>query len=333
MGVENHFVNPTQTKMTSVRRSKTTLSPDSQTAKFLYTILKQLDLKSIDWNEVAAKLDITNGHAARMRFSRFKQQIEGTASTPRGSRAKKDANKIGKGKGKGLREYEYGRFDFMGGGSVVKLEANHDSKRIKLEHRLDPGYISYGVPQFNPHMEPYSGMSSMGGMMDLKHAEPTTTLQNPTWFHGQTTPMQIMDSVNFAPAHQFPAPLPTVALTDLCVPPRAIRTLPSSQYELPPLSNAYFHPTPTFPTLPDQPVTLPSISTFTLPELGSVVSNNMKQEKLSEEVGDITKLHGVEVEQHQQQGQNEIIVKNEVEDNQHQEIPIKCEMTDSILIE
>ncbi|KAL8827351.1 MAG: hypothetical protein Q9191_003243 [Dirinaria sp. TL-2023a] len=50
---------------------------DGAIAKFLYTILKQLDLKSIDWNEVAGSLDITNGHAARMRFSRFKQQMEG----------------------------------------------------------------------------------------------------------------------------------------------------------------------------------------------------------------------------------------------------------------
>ncbi|KAL2041773.1 hypothetical protein N7G274_005557 [Stereocaulon virgatum] len=56
---------------------------DGAIAKFLYTILKQLDLKSIDWQEVANGLDITNGHAARMRFSRFKQQMEGTTSHPR----------------------------------------------------------------------------------------------------------------------------------------------------------------------------------------------------------------------------------------------------------
>jgi hypothetical protein len=31
----------------------------------------------IDWNLVASQLDITNGHAARMRFSRFKQHMEG----------------------------------------------------------------------------------------------------------------------------------------------------------------------------------------------------------------------------------------------------------------
>ncbi|KAI9765384.1 MAG: hypothetical protein M1835_007420 [Candelina submexicana] len=56
---------------------------DGATAKFLYTILKQLDLKSIDWQTVATALEITNGHAARMRFSRFKQAMEGVAPAPR----------------------------------------------------------------------------------------------------------------------------------------------------------------------------------------------------------------------------------------------------------
>lgn len=47
---------------------------------------------------MAGSLDITNGHAARMRFSRFKQQMEGIptqtrktkVSTPRPKKAKKD---------------------------------------------------------------------------------------------------------------------------------------------------------------------------------------------------------------------------------------------------
>ncbi|KAL9122599.1 MAG: hypothetical protein Q9187_000852 [Circinaria calcarea] len=60
---------------------------DGATARFLYTILKQLDHKSIDWNIVAGDLDITNGHAARMRFSRFKQHMEGVPPTPRKPRA------------------------------------------------------------------------------------------------------------------------------------------------------------------------------------------------------------------------------------------------------
>ncbi|KAI9883815.1 MAG: hypothetical protein M1823_004399 [Watsoniomyces obsoletus] len=52
-------------------------------SKFLYTILKQLDMKSIDWATVATQLGITNGHAARMRFSRFKQAMEGVVPAPR----------------------------------------------------------------------------------------------------------------------------------------------------------------------------------------------------------------------------------------------------------
>ncbi|MCJ1382721.1 hypothetical protein MMC17_005834 [Xylographa soralifera] len=76
---------------------------DSATSRFLYTILKQLDHKSvvhprtsptystdilqIDWNTVASDLEITNGHAARMRFSRFKQHMEGIPPTPRKPRS------------------------------------------------------------------------------------------------------------------------------------------------------------------------------------------------------------------------------------------------------
>jgi len=83
-----------------VRRSKT-MPTDSPSAKFLYTIIKQLDLKGvsthpyhiqlppmliarqIDWNLVASQLDISNGHAARMRYHRFRNQMEGIHSTQR----------------------------------------------------------------------------------------------------------------------------------------------------------------------------------------------------------------------------------------------------------
>ncbi|KAI9774809.1 MAG: hypothetical protein M1840_000025 [Geoglossum simile] len=90
---------------------------DAAHAKFLYTILKQLDLKSvhfprlsfssslhvlttllpiqIDWNLVASQLEITNGHAARMRFSRFKQHMEGV--TP-GSRRRASSMAGGEGR-------------------------------------------------------------------------------------------------------------------------------------------------------------------------------------------------------------------------------------------
>ncbi len=98
--------------MASLRRNKT-LSPDGQTAKFLYTIIKQLDLKAIDWSLVAGSLEITNGHAARMRYSRFKQHMEGATTQPRSPRTgKKEKEKEGreekevgkKGKKRGLEE-------------------------------------------------------------------------------------------------------------------------------------------------------------------------------------------------------------------------------------
>lgn len=68
--------------------------PDSTTVKFLFAVIKQLETKAVstlrschpllisikvNWQHVADEMGITNGHAARMRFSRLKAQVEGTA--------------------------------------------------------------------------------------------------------------------------------------------------------------------------------------------------------------------------------------------------------------
>ncbi|UNI20054.1 hypothetical protein JDV02_006182 [Purpureocillium takamizusanense] len=59
------------------------MSPNSDNAmaRFLFAILKQKNLKDIDWNEVAQDpvllQPITNGHAARMRYSRFRATVTG----------------------------------------------------------------------------------------------------------------------------------------------------------------------------------------------------------------------------------------------------------------
>ena len=47
----------------------------------------------IDWNAVASELGITNGHAARMRYSRFKMQMEGKPPAPRKPRSAAPRNK------------------------------------------------------------------------------------------------------------------------------------------------------------------------------------------------------------------------------------------------
>lgn len=49
-------------------------------------------------------MEITNGHAARMRFSRFKQHMEGTTTTPRTPRPKKSKNEKAESKKRGLEE-------------------------------------------------------------------------------------------------------------------------------------------------------------------------------------------------------------------------------------
>ncbi|KAL4763507.1 uncharacterized protein BDW70DRAFT_157921 [Aspergillus foveolatus] len=79
-----------------VRRSKA-MPIDSPTAKFLYTIIKQLDLKGIDWGLVASELEISNGHAARMRYHRFRNQMEGYQPQQRKRPANKSSSKASTG--------------------------------------------------------------------------------------------------------------------------------------------------------------------------------------------------------------------------------------------
>lgn len=50
----------------------------------------------MDWNLVASQLEISNGHAARMRYSRFRQQMEGTMGA-RAAKVKKSSKKDPKG--------------------------------------------------------------------------------------------------------------------------------------------------------------------------------------------------------------------------------------------
>lgn len=126
--------------MASLRRNKT-LSPDGQTARFLYTIIKQLDLKSIDWNLVAGSLEITNGHAARMRYSRFKQHMEGQITQSRAPKAGKKEKEGKEGKGglkKGKKrcyeEEEQGEADVKkGAASCVKSETRPAGAAVEVK--------------------------------------------------------------------------------------------------------------------------------------------------------------------------------------------------------
>lgn len=72
------------------------MSPNSDNAmaRFLFAILKQKNLKDIDWNQVAQDpvllQPITNGHAARMRYSRFRATVTGHEPQKRSRHSEKD---------------------------------------------------------------------------------------------------------------------------------------------------------------------------------------------------------------------------------------------------
>ncbi|OCT46393.1 hypothetical protein CLCR_01197 [Cladophialophora carrionii] len=125
--------------MASQRRTKN-FANDPQTPMFLYNILKQLDLRSINWSEVADGLGISNGHAARMRYSRMKSQFEGLSSQPKPAKPKNEntsASKSAKSKAKDnkrrLIEEETER---LGSGQPTiqsAMHQDHGHKRIKAE--------------------------------------------------------------------------------------------------------------------------------------------------------------------------------------------------------
>ncbi|KAK0651359.1 hypothetical protein B0T16DRAFT_77672 [Cercophora newfieldiana] len=83
---------------------------DNAMTRFLFAILQQKDLKDVDWNKVAhdpvLAQEITNGHAARMRYSRFRAAMLGIEPQRRNrtnqnrnrvTKKKKDDNKAKKG--------------------------------------------------------------------------------------------------------------------------------------------------------------------------------------------------------------------------------------------
>ncbi|CAK7197731.1 hypothetical protein SEUCBS139899_000379 [Sporothrix eucalyptigena] len=65
--------------------TNTAINPDKAIARLLYAMLKQKSLKDIDWNQVACDPalleEISNGHAARMRYSRFRTAVENQTKT------------------------------------------------------------------------------------------------------------------------------------------------------------------------------------------------------------------------------------------------------------
>ncbi|GFF35271.1 hypothetical protein IFM61606_02844 [Aspergillus udagawae] len=222
--------------MATVRRSKA-MPTDGPTAKFLYTIIKQLDLKSvshrpffllhsqevlwtaannappqIDWNLVASQLEISNGHAARMRYSRFRQQMEGITSTPRSSRPKKTAAKTGKG--------TTSKADLLKdrGSSqpLVKQENAGPAYESNPYIKVDPyGHEVQNLAEIphvctqvmhpqpvQPHMVPYTSLTAAPGTLTMYAPVPAFPPSPPVALHQQAGPS------TWAPIKTEPEPEP-----------------------------------------------------------------------------------------------------------------------------
>ena len=263
--------------MASLRRNKA-LSPDGETAKFLYTIIKQLDLKIIDWNIVADGLGITNGHAARMRYSRFKQHIEGIPTQSRSAKAKND----GKKEGKAAKGQKRKSPDGEEGGKVEnKAEKMHEPAKeevFKMEAAASDILVASVKPEPGIKTEPaldHPLQACHGSQtVDVKleqmpanttqppHDDPSTTepKQEPgakkrspsgqakpkspvvTTIKPEPEPPAPAATINHAPAHP-PAPA-AAAMKPFIYPP------PSGWYPIPTPHHHHFPPPPPPPVLP-----------------------------------------------------------------------------------
>ncbi|TKA77590.1 hypothetical protein B0A49_01743 [Cryomyces minteri] len=136
---------------------------DKAMAEFCFSMLKQLDLKApvhhpdptrpsakltnpfpqIDWNAVASDQNITNGHAARMRYFRFKAQMEGAPQTADQPGAPKRPR--GRPPGSKNKNAVQGPLEKKAGskkrGADEMVDAEYVDKRVKLEPYPPPAVV------------------------------------------------------------------------------------------------------------------------------------------------------------------------------------------------
>ncbi|KAI2783054.1 hypothetical protein F4815DRAFT_491694 [Daldinia loculata] len=119
---------------------------DSMMTRFLFAILKQKNLKDINWDAVAKDeilpQPISNGHAARMRYSRFKTAMLGNEPTRR-NRTGQGKNRVAKSK-----KDPKGKKD-----ELVKLESALDSLP---ESSVTPEPSEMPAPKIKQESAPYS---------------------------------------------------------------------------------------------------------------------------------------------------------------------------------
>ncbi|KAJ5721829.1 uncharacterized protein N7483_009763 [Penicillium malachiteum] len=153
------------------------LDTDGPTPKFLYAMLKQLDLKTIDWNRVAVDIQISNGHAARMRFSRFRNQMEGTTGAQRAAKKKNAKGKKG----------DKCDMSESNGQMLAIMPGTQSAPGIKME----PGdFMPYANPIKCEGNQQHHGSQNFADLPDMyswSH-QPNSSSVNGTPFHLQMHP-------------------------------------------------------------------------------------------------------------------------------------------------
>ncbi|KAI1381479.1 hypothetical protein F4677DRAFT_127079 [Hypoxylon crocopeplum] len=147
---------------------------DNAMTRFLFAILRQKNLKDIDWNQVAhdpiLSQEITNGHAARMRYSRFRSAMLGLEPTRRNrtgpprSRVSKTTKKDLKGKKDEHIKSETASESPAPQESIetpaprIKQESSPFSFESRLTPRLTPGPSPMSIGPTMPATPVHSGV-------------------------------------------------------------------------------------------------------------------------------------------------------------------------------
>lgn len=191
------------------------MANDTATTRLLYAILSQKCLKDvnflsalpispltpsqIDWNKVAhdpiLSQEITNGHAARMRYSRFKKQMDGT-STVRRPRALPSPSKSRVEKStKSPRKVKERRPSDAG--DHVKPEPAYATPEgtpdVKREHASESPYAA------STSADPASPSPAFAGPEDLEDMNMMSSFEMPSADH--------MGHEHMSHAHMFPGVL------------------------------------------------------------------------------------------------------------------------------
>ncbi|RAL66347.1 hypothetical protein DID88_006016 [Monilinia fructigena] len=190
------------------------MTNDGAINRLLYAILSQKCLKDIDWNKVAhdpiLSQEITNGHAARMRYSRFKKQMDSTTSlpsrprkmaTPRRSRVekKKPAKREPKVKG---REEDFENVDlpFYAKSEPQDVNPTPSTSMINMDMNRNNSISPSNTAKFEP-INPITSRLRMKTESDIPITFPTTPSESSRF----PTPF-LMDSSTSPNSPIFPTP-------------------------------------------------------------------------------------------------------------------------------